>query len=308
MSSYWKRVELNMKRNSFGDSFRVFNAGPCLLNGTRRFTSGYYLFASSPRYFLSIVFFLALLAVPALAQTPQAVERELINHVKAIKKYARENTADAATKLDSENDALKAKLVKYGRLASTLKYPFPELKKQIFIATSKDGMFRIYSWDTETGGTMHFYENVFQYMGANSRVFSKAAVLDDGDSGGFFSDVFQVATKNGTVYLGRMTATLSTINSYEDISLFRISGARLDDRVRLIKTKAGLQNRIGFEYSFFSVSDRKERPIKLIRFDERTKTIKIPVVIADKASDGPGRVTNRFINYRFNGTYFVNVR
>jgi len=82
----------------------------------------------------------------------------------------------------------------------------------------------------------------------------------------------------------------------------------LDQRVRLIKTKAGMQNRIGFEYGFFSVANRKERPIKLIRFDERTKTLMIPVVIADKATDGPGRVTNRFINYRFNGTYFVNVR
>ncbi len=255
-----------------------------------------------------LIFFLVFLAVPGLAQTPQTIERELVNHVKTIKKLAAENTSEAASKLDAENDALKAKLVKYGRLASTLKYPFSELKKQMFVATSKDGKFRVYSWDTETGGTMHFFENVFQYQAANGKVVSKAAVLDDEDAGGFYTDVFQLSTKTGMLYLGRMTSIVSSLESYEEISLFRISGAKLDDRVRLIKTKAGLQNRIGFEYSFFSVADRKERPIKLIRFDERTKTIKIPVVIADKASDGSGRVTNRFINYRFDGTYFVSVR
>jgi len=163
----------------------------------------------------------AIFAVPALAQTPQAIERELVNHVKAIKKYARENTPDAATSLDSENDALKAKLVKYGRLASVLKYPFNELKKQIYVATSKDGKFRIYSWDTETGGTMHFFENVFQFQGAGGKVISKAAVLDDDDSGGFYTDVFQVTTKSGMLYLGRMT---SIVSSLDRTRKFRYSG------------------------------------------------------------------------------------
>lgn len=255
-----------------------------------------------------LVLFLALFAVPALAQTPQAIERELVNHVKAIKMYARENTSDAATKLDSENDALKAKLVKYGRLAATLKYPFNELKKQMFVATSKDGKFRIYSWDTETGGTMHFFENVFQFQGTGGKVFSKAAVLDDADAGGFYSDIFQVNGAKGPVYIGRMTSIIATSDFYEEVCLFRITGAKLDNQLRLFKTKAGMQNRIGYEYDFFSVVDRKERPIRLARFDERTKTIRIPVVIADKATDGPGRVTNRFIDYKFDGTYFVNVK
>jgi hypothetical protein len=74
----------------------------------------------------------------------------------------------------------------------------------------------------------------------------------------------------------------------------------------LIKTASGLTDSLGFSYNFFSVVERRERPVKLISFDKKTNTLKIPVVIEDKEFSN-GRVTNRFISYRFNGTYFVKV-
>ncbi len=250
---------------------------------------------------------LALSCTPAFAQTPQKIEKELVNHAKRIAELSADRSTENAVKLDAENDALKAKLVKYGKLASTLKYPFNDLKKHLSIATSKDGKLRIYSWDTFSGGTMHFFENVYQYRAVNGKTVAKAAVLDDGDPSGLYTDIFQVQSKNGPIYLGRVTSVLSTSQAYEEVSIFRIEGSKLNDRVRLFKTKAGLQDHIGFEYDFFSVVKRKERPIKLIQFDERSNTVKIPVVIIKK-NDKIGTVTNRFIKYRFNGSYFVNVK
>jgi hypothetical protein len=245
------------------------------------------------------------LVAGAAAQTPAWIERELVNHIGSIKKLAAENTPEASVKLDAENDALKAKLVKYGRLASVLKHPFTELRRSMYVATSKDGKFRIYSWDTGTGGTMRFFENVFQYQGAGGRIYAKAAALDEDDAGGFYHDIFQVSGKRGPIYIGRLTSVLSTRDAYEEVCLFQISGTKLDNDLRLFKTKAGMQNRIGYEYDFFTVVDRKERPIKLARFDERSNTVMIPVVISEKASDRFGRVTKRFIKYRFDGTNFV---
>ncbi len=67
------------------------------------------------------------------------------------------------------------------------------------------------------------------------------------------------------------------------------------------------RHKVGFEYNFFSVVDRKERPIKLILYDKTTKTLKIPVVIEDEEFQN-GRVTNKFISYKFDGTYFVKVK
>jgi hypothetical protein len=256
---------------------------------------------------VKLILLVLAISIPAIAQTPRAIEKELITHVIRIGTLAEDRSTESAVKLDAENDALKAKLVKFGKFPSTLKYPFTDLRKHLDIATSKDGKFRIFSWDTRTGGTMHFFENVYQFQGGDGKTYSKAAVLDESDAGGFYSDIFQVPTRSGTVYIGRLTAILSTKDSYEEVALFRIDRTTLDDRVRLFKTKAGLQDHIGFEYNFFSVVDRKERPIKLIQFDEKSNTVKIPIVISKKG-DEAGVVTKRFIKYKFDGTYFVNVR
>lgn len=288
-----------MARKIFGETFRVFDARPFAPIGGVRL--------KALPFFIAIGLIVAF-ANSGAAQTPAAIERELVNHAKRIKQLGAERSVESAVRLDDENNALRAKLVKYGKLASTLKHPFNELKKHIFVATSKDGKFRIYSWDTETGGTMHFFENVYQYQGPGAKIFARAAVMDEEDAGGFFTDIFQVPSKRGPIYIGRATSILSTRSSYEEVCLFRIEGVKLNDRVRLFKTKAGMQDHIGFEYDFFSVADRKERPVKLIEFDERTSTVKIPVIIADDARDGSGRVTKRFIKYRFDGTNFVNVR
>ena len=50
--------------------------------------------------------------------------------------------------------------------------------------------------------------------------------------------------------------------------------------------------------------DREERPVKLFTFNETRKEFKFPIVIEDEETP-QGRVTNKFITYRFNGTHFV---
>ena len=153
---------------------------------------------------------------------------------------------------------------------------------------------------------MHSFENVYQYQGKGGKVYSKAVKREDGDAGGFYTDIFQVEAKGGRAYLARFSAILMTSLSYQSIDLFKIENSALNDRIKLFKTKSGLQNSIGFQYNFFSVVDRPERPIKLILFDDKTKTVKIPVVI-QKTENDYGDVTDRFINYKFNGKYFIKV-
>jgi hypothetical protein len=59
-----------------------------------------------------------------------------------------------------------------------------------------------------------------------------------------------------------------------------------------------MTGRISVEFDFFSVVDRPERPLKLIKFDKTKTIIYIPVVYED------GKVTDKFIQYKFNGKYF----
>jgi hypothetical protein len=256
--------------------------------------------------FYVIAFVLLAFSVSILAQTPNKIEQEL------VKLYAKVND-NSGYKSNADNDLLakanddfKAKILEYTKVASTLKYQFGELGKEVTITTSEDGKFRSFSWDRLDGGTMHFFETVYQYQGKDGKVYSKSVETEEGDAGGFVKDIFSGQAKSGNVYLVVNTAIGSTQDRYEGVGLFRIDGNNLNDNVKLFKTKAGLTNSISISYNFFSVVDRKERPVELILFDKKTNVLKIPVVIESKKFMN-GEVTDKFIKYKFNGTYFVKI-
>jgi hypothetical protein len=238
------------------------------------------------------------------AQTPTEIEQNL------VKLYAKVSD-NSAYKGDSDNDLLgkandefKAKVLEYTKIAATLKHNFTELEKEITIKTSEDGKFRAYSWDRLDGGTMHFFETVYQFQGKNGKVYSNSVETEEGSPGGFAHEIFTVETKSGNVYLVCNSAIGSTQDRYESVGLFRIDGNKLNDNVKLFKTKSGLTNSISFGYNFFSIVNNKNGSDGLIFYDKKTKVLKIPVVIEDKEF-GNGRVTDKFISYKFNGTYFV---
>lgn len=262
------------------------------------------------KIFVTATIFLLSFSICAFGQSTAQIEKELISAVKEIQKYGTYAGAYDGEKLTKAQSDFETKLLKYTKNPATLQYKFAELGKVMFIATSANGRYRIYSWDLEDGGTMHDFARVYQYQGADGKVYSKTdestgAEEEDG-VGSFVTDIFNLDTKSGTVYIVCSTFIGSTQDHGQSADLYKIDGSRLNDKVKLIKTKSGLTDSLSFGYSFFSVVDHKERPIRLIYFDAKTKTLKIPVVIEDQEFR-TGRVTNRFISYRFDGTYFVKV-
>ncbi|HEY8563465.1 MAG TPA: hypothetical protein VIL74_24010 [Pyrinomonadaceae bacterium] len=253
-----------------------------------------------------LAFILAVCAFTAVAQSNEQIERELVGHLKNIEDRSDLKGDDNGERLENEFDIFKTKLLKYTKLPATLRYEFRELDKYLYIATSDDGKFRAFSWNLQSGGTMHFFETVYQYSDAKGRVHSESRDLPEGDAGSFVHDVYTLETKSGKVYLLCSTAKLSSAYGHQSVRLFKIAGTALDDDVNIIKTKSGMTNTIGFEYDFFSIPERKDRPVKLISFDKKTKTLKVPVVVNDEEFPN-GRVTNRFISYKFNGTNFIKV-
>jgi hypothetical protein len=250
---------------------------------------------------------LLVFSLPAFAQSNEQIERELVGHLRNIEKWSSYGSESDGDKLSDENEMFREKLLKYTKSAATLRYKFGALDEYMQLATSADEKFRIYSWDTQDGGTMHNYSKVFQFQGADGKVYSQPDDLNEGDPGSFAYDIFTLDAKGGKVYLVCTTAILSTSDNNQTVRLYKIAGSSLKSDVKLIKTKSGLTDSIGFSYNFFSVVDREDRPVRLILFDSKTKTLKIPVVIEDKEFPN-GRVTNKFISYRFDGTYFVRVK
>lgn len=255
-----------------------------------------------------IALFLLISPVFVFAQTPQQMEQTLIKNLKELEKYSSYGSNYDDEKNSKANEAFENNLLKYTKNAASLNYKFPSLGKLMQIATSEDGKFRVYSWDTETGGTMHDYARVYQFQGSDGKVYSKTDdnSAEEGGAGSFVYAIYTVDSKNGKIYIVCSNFIGSTQDHYQSADLYKIVGNKLVDKVKLIKTSSGLTDSLNFEYNFFSVVDRKERPIKLILFDKKTNTLKIPVVINDKEFSN-GRVTNKFINYRFNGTTFVKV-
>lgn len=241
----------------------------------------------------------------ALGQTPAAVERTMIRHLDAIGRNGTYGGVYDEKKNDAANERLRAALIKFGSRADILKYRFPKLSGKMFIATSPDGRFRAYSWDLETGGTMHDFDTVYQFQGKGGKVRtwpSKSA--DEDTAGGFFTDIFQVDAAGGPIYLAVSNFIASSSLAGQTLSAFKIASDKLVIEPKVIRTAAGLTGSVGFVFDFFSVVDHPERPVKLFFYDANKKEFRFPVVVEDP--DVPqGRVTDKFTRYGFDGKYFV---
>ena len=256
---------------------------------------------------LLILVVICLAGQAVYTQTSAKIESEMLGHLGNIQKYASRGGNFDMERLDDANKKLKAAIVKYGALPAMLGYGFPRLKDKMFVATSRDGKFRIYSWDTETGGTMHDFDNVFQYRSSGGSVHTHvAAASSESGAGSFYTQVFQVDTPDGRVYLANSSGIYSTSLAGQALEAYRIDGDKFVSNVKVIRTPSGLKGSVRFSYDFFSVVDHPERPVKLFFFDETKRSFRFPVVIADRKTP-QGRVTNRFITYRFNGKYFEKV-
>lgn len=250
---------------------------------------------------------IALFSVSAIGQSPEEIESKLMLRLENLAKFSNYGGSGDYEKLETENALFREDLLRFGKIPETLAYSFPKLNGRMQVTTSRDGKLRIYSWDMETGGTMHDFDAVYQYKGASGKAYTWAEERgEDFGAGVFYHDIFQVNTSLGTVYLPVSTFVGSTSLAGQSISAVKIENEKFVPKVNIFKTGSGLTSGIGFGYDFFSVVDRKERPIRLFEFNEARKEFKFPVVIEDEETP-QGRVTNKFITYRFNGRHFVKI-
>lgn len=240
------------------------------------------------------------------AQSLQEIEIELVTGAEEIDKWSGYGSQYDFDKLVAANKTFSESLSKYAKRKDVLSYAFPKLKELVSISTSSDQKFRVYSWDSNLGGTMHDHHELFQFVGDDGKVYVEADERNEDGASAFTYDVFDLPIRGGTIYLVCTTFIASTMDHYQGIKLLKIAGGKTQS-AKLIKTTQGLTDNIGFEYNFFSVADRKERPIKLFTYDSKARAFKFPVVI-ESEKFVLGEVTDRFITYKFNGKNFVKVR
>lgn len=255
------------------------------------------------QFLFTIIFFLLTLNSFEQLATNEKIEHNLVKDYSNILKFSDHNNDDSLVYYDSVfRNAIKFYTQHY---PSTISYPFKNLGDSIGldIVSSEDSLFRIYSWDTWSGGTMHFFNNVFQFK-SGKHVYSKLLFdsTDEGDPLSYFSKIYTLKINNTTYYLCISNGKYSTKDASQSIQMFCIDNNNLNDSARLIKTSSGFTNNITIEYDFFSGLNAQGNRLKLINYDSNQKIIFIPIVL------NKGKVTNRFIKYQFTGKYFEQIK
>lgn len=241
------------------------------------------------------------------AQNISTIEKQLNNAFQRINYWSskgrdHKNFYDS---LSSANTKFENLLVRYtSSYPETLHHDFKSLKKTGFMmATSEDGRFRVYSWNSWTGGSMHFFKNVYQYETPDKKTHSKAAEsLSEGDPGFYYYQIDDIISENKKYYLTQSKAILSSGLSYHNIKVFSIDNGQLNDSAQLIRTQSGIKNQLGYEVDLTASANRQyEGRDYEIEYDKKNKIISIPLIQADS------KVTTKKIRYQFKGKYFEKI-
>jgi hypothetical protein len=255
-------------------------------------------------------FFVFSLTISSLhGQTLQEIDKDLTSAFAKIDYWyaynSEHNTFDRYDSLEKANTDFEKMLLKYtASNPKTISSAFQKLSSiGLIIRTSEDGLFRIYSWNTNTGGTMRFYRTVFQYKNKKG-TYSMPSIynsIDLQDPGCFYRQINKVISGKKTFYITQSTSVGSSALTYHTVKIFSIEYG-LNDTAKLIKTKTGIRNELGYEMDFSSSANKNTTRTDInysTEYDPAKKIITIPLIEED------GKLTTRKIRYRFNGKYFV---
>jgi hypothetical protein len=239
----------------------------------------------------------------AFGQKLSEIEKNLNAVFQKINPDDRNNTKDYDS-LDIANTKFEKLLLQYtASNPETLYYDFKTLQKNgLIVTTSEDGKFRIYSWDTWTGGTMHYFRNVFQYEG-NKKVYSEATETEtEGDAQSYYDQINDIISQNIKYYITQNKAILSSGLSYHTVKIFSIDDGKLNHNAKLIKTQSGIKNQLGYEVDITASSNRdNEIENYNIEYDPKNKIISIPLILENS------KITDKKIRYQFKGKYFEKI-
>ncbi len=180
---------------------------------------------------------------------------------------------------------------------NTFNYPFELLQKEnvLKMATSADKKLRVYSWDTNSGGSMRFFNQIYQFEADGNITVNQSLASNDAQS--YFSKIYTVQTKNNeNVHLVISNSILSSKYSVQHINAYKIGTDNLKS-MAVFKTKKETLSSISVEFDFFSVADRPERPVELITLENNTLKI---ALVNDKQN-----VTSKNLIYEWNGDVFI---
>jgi len=185
---------------------------------------------------------------------------------------------------------------------SSIQFKFDSLSNYINILTSPDSLFKVYSWYTYNGGTMHFYRSIFQFKNQDKvylKVEADSADIDPDNYCKYF-ELKQLKILNKKVYIVKSVTNYSSNDYSYKIVAFEIDKNLLKP-YNLFQTKNKLISEIKVNFEVSKIGEEINDKLE-IKINNSTSHIFIPLINDD------GSFKMKFLDYKFNGNYFKYVR
>jgi hypothetical protein len=233
----------------------------------------------------------------AHAAAPSAVDLQLSKYQDKIHDLQQSDNGDNGDKIVAANAALMKYLKSVCTKPELINDPLKKANDSGFtIKTSDDKKLRYYSWDTETGGTMHFFDALVAWDAGNGKWKFRDLNPDTKDMGCNYDDLKTVRTNDGqTVYIVQSLSIGSGMAHGYGIEALTIKNGNLI-KYGFFQTPKKLLDSIDF--SFGQWDERAQ-----IQFTDNNKTIKIPVIKED--AQGNGVPNGKYLIYEFDGKHYV---
>lgn len=247
------------------------------------------------KFHLFLYNILFLCSFQAYAQTEPSIDSIEMSLVELQREY-RHLIFDDYEQAVLKGDSFTKNLIHCLKNNASLKHPFDSLKTEIRIISSIDKKLRVFSWDTEMGGTWHSFVSYLQYKGGNQLKVQQLHSGFEMEKGGY-TDVIYYKIKNfehkkGRIYLLFGFGTHGAGHHHKIVRAFRKEGNRLVELENVFDGEQQLvivaprRNNIGVEF--------ERTGLKLI-FDE--------FVYSDDI--GFSEATGMQITYAWNGHKFI---
>jgi len=254
-----------------------------------------------------ILLLFILVKIPVYGQDLKLLENKLNQLSQQRANWSNSQDEKSYDSLARYNKELEELILNFtAKNPKTLSHQFDKTKVGLDIVTSGDGFFRIYTWNTLEGGTMQYFKNIYQYS-VGGKVHSMMNPITEGDNGCRFFEINDLTVAGKRYYLCSSISVGSSALYYYQVKVFSIENGKLNPAARLIKTKSGIKNTLGYEVDLSSSSNRDRKdgvePMDYMKlmYNRANKTIIIPLINAD------GRVTTSKIKYQLKGQYFEKI-
>lgn len=255
-----------------------------------------YLFASS------LLLFVGNSCQQPIVSNNSQKDFTIINNESQILNFAQQDSLMAVSILENEeNDS--SSTIKFSQRfltfleqnQSTISYDFPKLKETgMYIVNSSDGKLRIYSWDDNQGGSMRYFNSIFQAKLPENQILNLISTKEDRIYYPFYTRIETIELEGQTYYIAFARNVLSHREVNYSVELYKIENNQISP-AKLFRLNNNLDYVLGETFNYDELADSDQ---EFIQLETKGLTLSFPEVTED------GKFSKKRSTYQFKDKYF----